>query len=229
MGVRYRELVAEIREGVLGEIAAKQVAAGRAALDEGDAERALNLLRKLVLSPETPPPYRMEAADAIAVAIRSYALGADPAFEGVTVAAGEATVESWAGPRARDLSGLLSLALSLARTPSGSVVRGRGIGCGKPPTPHRPRRPGARAAFREVHRRERRPSLGVREGIRSTASFRDGRGDPRRGDSSAPRVPPPARRLLPGREALDREAVLGRRQGDPRGVPFLPVSPGCDT
>ena len=125
MGVRYRELVAEIREGVRGEIAARQVAAGRAALDEGDAERALHLLRPLVLSPDTPSTYRVEAADAIAVAVRSYALGADPAFEGVTVAAGEATVESWAGPRARDLSRLLSLALSLARTPSGS---GPGVG-----------------------------------------------------------------------------------------------------
>ncbi|MCR4309386.1 MAG: SDR family NAD(P)-dependent oxidoreductase [Deltaproteobacteria bacterium] len=120
MGVRYRERVAEIREGVLGEIAAGQVAAGRAALDEGDAERALHLLRRLVLSPETPSPYREEASGRIAVAIRSYALGADPAFEGVIVAAGEVTVEGWAGPRARDLSRLLSLALSLARTPSGS-------------------------------------------------------------------------------------------------------------
>ena len=91
----------------------------------GTPERALHLLRHLVLSPETPSPYREEAADAIAVAIRSYALGADPAFEGVTVAAGEVTVESWAGPRARDLSRLLSLALSLARTPSGS---GPGVG-----------------------------------------------------------------------------------------------------
>ncbi len=124
MGVRYRELVAEIREGVLGEIAAGQVAAGRAALDEGDAERALHLLRNLVLSPETPSSSREEAADRIAVAIRSYALGADPAFEGVTVAAGEVTVERWAGPRARDLSRLLSRALSLARIPG----TGPGVG-----------------------------------------------------------------------------------------------------
>ena len=120
MGVRYRELVAEIREGVLGEIAAGRVAKGREALDEGDPERALHLLRDLILSPETPPRYREEAAEGIAVAIRSYALGADPAFEGVTVAAGEVTVERWAGPRARELSRLLSLALSLARTASGN-------------------------------------------------------------------------------------------------------------
>ncbi|HEX2709528.1 MAG TPA: hypothetical protein VHM68_01630, partial [Candidatus Deferrimicrobium sp.] len=125
MGVRYRELVSVIREGVHGEIAARQVAAGRAALEEGDSERALQLLRNLVLSPETPSPHREEGADAIAVAIRSYALGADPAFEGVTVAGGEVTLERWAGPRARDLSRLLSLAFSFARTPSGS---GPGVG-----------------------------------------------------------------------------------------------------
>jgi len=125
MGAGYRERIAEIREQVLGEIAGEQVSAGRAALDEGDAERALHLLRHLLLSPETPPQHREEAADRIAVAIRSYALGADPAFEGVTVANGQTTVERWAGPRARDLSRLLSRALSLARTSSGS---GPGVG-----------------------------------------------------------------------------------------------------
>ncbi|MBS1245328.1 MAG: hypothetical protein H6R41_1865, partial [Deltaproteobacteria bacterium] len=119
MGARYRERIAQVREGVQGEIAAGRVAKGREALDEGDPERALHLLRNLVLSPETPPRYQEEAAEGIAVAIRSYALGADPAFEGVTVAGGEVTVERWAGPRASDLSRLLSLALSLARTSSG--------------------------------------------------------------------------------------------------------------
>jgi enoyl-CoA hydratase len=133
MGVRYRELVAEIRKGVLGEIAAGQVAAGRAALDEGDADRALLILRHLVLSPETPSPSREEAADRIAVAIRSYALGADPAFEGVTVAAGEVTVERWAGPRARDLSRLLSRALSLARTPGNGPMVGESVAGGPVP------------------------------------------------------------------------------------------------
>ena len=228
MGTRYRERVAEIREGVRGEIAAGQVAAGRAALDEGDAERALHLLRSLVLSPETPSPYREAAADGIAVAIRSYALGADPAFEGVTVAAGEVTVERWAGPRARDLSRLLSLALSLAGTIPRERSGSRGTGRGRYRPPQRPRRPGARAAFREVHRRERRPSLGVREGIRPPPSFRDGRGEARRGDPRAPRVPLLEGRLFPGREAIDRAAVLRRRQGDSRGVPFLPVAPGRD-
>jgi hypothetical protein len=54
MGVRYREFVAEVRSGVLGGIAAGRIAAGRAVLDEGDADRALHLLRELATSPETP-------------------------------------------------------------------------------------------------------------------------------------------------------------------------------
>ena len=228
MGVRYRERVAEIREGVRGEIAARQVAAGRAALEEGDSERALHLLRNLVLSPETPSPYREEAADAIAVAIRSYALGADPAFEGVTVAAGEVTVESGAGPRARDLSRLLSLALSLARTPSGN---GPGVGetVAGGPVP------------RIVHvvRELERPSGKFIDGndgvhwvfekgfvLRLLSGMAEGNLD--EGIPALLACPPPEGRLLPGREALDRAAILGRRQGDPRGVPFLPVAPGED-
>ncbi|MFA5808154.1 MAG: SDR family NAD(P)-dependent oxidoreductase, partial [bacterium] len=85
MGVRYRGFVAEIRSGVLGGIAAKRIAAGRAVLDEGDADRALHLLRELVTSVETPSPYREEAAALIAIAIRSYVLPAVPTLEGKVV------------------------------------------------------------------------------------------------------------------------------------------------
>ncbi len=116
MGVRYRELVAEIRSGVFAGIASERVTEGRRVLDEGDSDRALQLLRKVFASPDTPSPYREKAAELIAVAIRSYALGADPGFEGLTVADGGVTLESWAGPQARDLAELLSRALSLARS-----------------------------------------------------------------------------------------------------------------
>ena len=85
MGVRYREFVAEIRSEVLGGIAAGRIAAGRAALAEGDADRALHLLRELATSAETPSPYREEAADLIAMAIRSYALPEVPTLEGKVV------------------------------------------------------------------------------------------------------------------------------------------------
>ena len=114
MGARYRDAVTEARETARGDIAREQVTKGRAALGEGDADRALQLLRQLVSSPETPAPYRGEASDLLAVAIRSYALGADPDFEGLSVANGEVITESWAGPKAKELGGLLSLSLSVA-------------------------------------------------------------------------------------------------------------------
>lgn len=121
MGVLYREEVSRIRSEVLAAVAADRIAAGRAALDEGDADRALQMLRKTFDNPETPSPCREEASDLIALAVRSYALGADPAFEGVTVAEGRVAVESFAGPRAREFSGLLSRALSLLREGAGSA------------------------------------------------------------------------------------------------------------
>ncbi|GAB4229586.1 MAG: hypothetical protein OHK0028_03780 [Deltaproteobacteria bacterium] len=120
MGARYREEVARIRSEVLAAIAADRVAAGRAALDEGDADRALQILRKTLDSPDTPSPQREEAANRIALAVRSYALGADPAFEGVTVAGGTVTVDGFAGSRAHEFSGLLSRALSLLRAHGGN-------------------------------------------------------------------------------------------------------------
>ena len=82
MGVHYREFVAGIRAGVLGGIAAGRIAAGRAVLGEGDADRTLQLLRSLALSPDTPSPHREEAADLIGMAIRSFALPAGPTLEG---------------------------------------------------------------------------------------------------------------------------------------------------
>ncbi|MGE5283861.1 MAG: SDR family NAD(P)-dependent oxidoreductase [Actinomycetota bacterium] len=86
MGARYREFVSEVRSGVLGGIAARRIVAGRAALDEGDADGALRLLRELVTSGETPSPYREEAAEVIDMAIRSYALPSVPTLEGKVIA-----------------------------------------------------------------------------------------------------------------------------------------------
>jgi len=133
MGARYRETVAEAREAARGEIAREQVSKGRDALDEGDADRALQLLRKLASSPETPVPYRGEAADLLAVAIRSYALGADPAFEGLSVSSGEVVEEPWAGPKALALSRVLSRALALARQPSDEAGGGDAVSGGSRP------------------------------------------------------------------------------------------------
>jgi len=115
MGRRYRALVAELRTNVYGEIAREEIAKGRTALDEGDADRALQILRRVVLDPETPPSLRAEADRLVASAIRSYAHGSDPAFEGLTVSGGEAAVDDSAGRRALDFQGVLNRALALAR------------------------------------------------------------------------------------------------------------------
>ncbi len=120
MGERYRRLVSEALSSAHGEIAREETAKGRATLDEGDADRAMQILRKVVDSANTPQPCREEAQRLLAVAVRSYALGADPAFEGLTVAGGEVAAEDWAGPKALALSKLLSRANALARQPPGS-------------------------------------------------------------------------------------------------------------
>jgi enoyl-CoA hydratase len=133
MGRRYRELVAALRESALGGIASEQVAKGRAALGEGDADRALQLLRPLVSAAETPQPHRGQAADLIAVAIRSYALGADPDFEGLSVAGCEAVTEPWAGPKAVEFAGLLSRALALAARHAEEAGTGRTESAPPPP------------------------------------------------------------------------------------------------
>jgi NAD(P)-dependent dehydrogenase (short-subunit alcohol dehydrogenase family) len=133
MGTRYRMAVAQAREAALGEIAREQVAKGRQALDEGDADRALQVMRKLVGAPETPDPHREEAAALLAVAIRSYALGADPAFEGLSIANGEVAAEAWAGARALELSGLISRSLALARQHASAAENGDTVAGGATP------------------------------------------------------------------------------------------------
>jgi enoyl-CoA hydratase len=121
MGVRYRALVAGLRSDAFGEIAKEHIAEGRSALEEGDADRALQVLRKVASAGETPDPMRAEASRLIAVAVRAYALGADPAFEGVTIAGGEVSVDDLAGPRAVELSGIVRRALSATAAGDGPV------------------------------------------------------------------------------------------------------------
>jgi len=112
MGVRYRALVGALRSEALGEIAKERIADGRSALEQGDADRALQILRPVASSNDTPEPLRAEAGRLVAMAVRAYALGADPAFEGVTIARGEVAVDDLAGPRALALSEILRRALS---------------------------------------------------------------------------------------------------------------------
>jgi enoyl-CoA hydratase len=119
MGIRYRERIAELRAGALGDIARERIAESRSALAEGDADRALQVLRTVVSAGETPEPLRAEAGRLIDLAVRAYALGADPAFEGVTIARGEVTADEPAGPRAHELAAILRRALAATATGDG--------------------------------------------------------------------------------------------------------------
>lgn len=124
MGVRYREEVSRARTDAHGGMAQDRIDAGRAALEEGDADRALQALRKVAISPDTPDAQRMEAVRRIDVAIRSYAHGTDPSFEGLTIAGGKVRADASAGPRSAEFAGVLTRALAIARRPSGDAPEG---------------------------------------------------------------------------------------------------------
>jgi NAD(P)-dependent dehydrogenase (short-subunit alcohol dehydrogenase family) len=115
MGVNYRDLVERVLASTREEIARDQVALGRKALDEGDADRALQILRKLALSPDTPKGVREETEALVGLAIRSVALDADPAYEGLRMEGGAIHVEPSAGRKARELSALLNAAADAVR------------------------------------------------------------------------------------------------------------------
>ncbi|MGE5248459.1 MAG: enoyl-CoA hydratase/isomerase family protein, partial [Verrucomicrobiota bacterium] len=127
LGVRYRELVSGLQCQALTAIAREKIAEGRAALADGDADRALQILRKVVAAGDVQDPLRAEASRLAALAVRAYALGADPAFEGVTIARGEVAVDDPAGPRAPELAGLLRRALAataVGDSPAPAAVAG---------------------------------------------------------------------------------------------------------
>ena len=115
VGVNYRKHVESVLASMREEIAREQIAQGRKALDDGDADRALQVLRKLALSPETPENVREEAEALIALAIRSFALVAEPAYEGLRMDGGAIQVEPRAGRKARELADLLNAAADVVR------------------------------------------------------------------------------------------------------------------
>ncbi|MGE5754045.1 MAG: SDR family NAD(P)-dependent oxidoreductase [Deltaproteobacteria bacterium] len=115
LGENYRVLLESILAATREEMAREQIAQGRRALDEGDADRALQVLRKISLSPETPEAVRVESDGLIGLAIRSCALDADPAYEGLRMENGSIQVEPLAGRKARELADLLNSAASVVR------------------------------------------------------------------------------------------------------------------
>ncbi len=115
MGSRFRALTQQVLASAREEIARERIAAARSALDEGDADAALTTLRPLQAAGEASEAVRSEAAALIDVAVRSYALDADPAYEGLRMEQGTVAVEPWAGRKARALAELLAEAAALTK------------------------------------------------------------------------------------------------------------------
>ncbi len=115
MGIRYRSLVGEVRDSVREQEAREGIRVARTVLDEGDAERALTLLRKLNREPTLDETIRSEANLLTSMAIRAYALDADPSFEGLRMASGEIRAEPYAGRRAREWMELLNRSIAFFR------------------------------------------------------------------------------------------------------------------
>jgi NAD(P)-dependent dehydrogenase (short-subunit alcohol dehydrogenase family) len=115
VGVNYRKLVETVLAATREEIAREQIAQGRKALDEGDADRALQILRKVSQSTDTPESVRGESDALVGLAIRSCALDADPAYEGLRMEGGGIQAEPWAGRKARELAALLHAAADVVR------------------------------------------------------------------------------------------------------------------
>jgi enoyl-CoA hydratase len=114
VGKNFRRLMEETLAATRVEMAREQIGQARYALDEGDADQALTILRKIE-APQGASDVAAEVKALIDLAIRSYALGADPAYEGLVMEGGTIQIEPWAGAKARELAGLLNDAAEVVR------------------------------------------------------------------------------------------------------------------
>jgi len=144
MGSRFRALMQEVLASTREEIARERIASARKALDEGDADAALTILRPLHDAGETSEAVRSEAAALIGLSVRSYALDADPAYEGLRMEQGAIAVEPWAGRKARALAELLAEAAAAVKKNGAPLPRDA-------PAPPPPGTPGAGNAARTIH------------------------------------------------------------------------------
>jgi NAD(P)-dependent dehydrogenase (short-subunit alcohol dehydrogenase family) len=144
MGLNYRKVMETVLAATREEISRDQIGQGRKALDEGDADRALQVLRKIAISPDTPESVREEAETLIGLAVRSYALVAEPAYEGLRMEGGGIQVEPSAGRKARELAALLNAAAEVVRKMRDAAPRGDGGEAGTDPL-------GERGAPRSIH------------------------------------------------------------------------------
>ncbi len=128
MGRAFRALVEQVLAATREETARERIAAARRALDDGDADAALTILRPLLAEAETAKAVRAEAAALIGLSIRSYALDADPAYEGLRTERGTIAAEAWAGRKARALAELLAEAAAAASGARGASPREESAG-----------------------------------------------------------------------------------------------------
>ena len=121
MGTNYRELVEGILFSVREETAREGISGARKALDEGDSERALTVLRKLLAGPGGGGKVREEAEALVGVAIRSYAMDADPAYEGIRTEGGKIVVDAHTGRKAEAFAELLAESIGVVRRTRGEA------------------------------------------------------------------------------------------------------------
>jgi NAD(P)-dependent dehydrogenase (short-subunit alcohol dehydrogenase family) len=122
MGSNFRKLMEEILSSVKEEIAIEGITEAKKALDEGEAERALTFLRKLLADPGFEGRIREEADTLVDVAIRSYALDADPAYEGLSLENGEILAGPLSFRKAREFAKLLEESIAMVRNTLLSMV-----------------------------------------------------------------------------------------------------------
>jgi ribosomal protein L22 len=120
LGRRYRKLMEDLLAETQNEISSEQVAEARNILNEGDPERALVILRKLESDPAVTGLSQQEVSALTDLAIRCFALNADPAYEGLRMEKGGITCEPWSGKKARQFADLLREAVDAVKSHRGT-------------------------------------------------------------------------------------------------------------
>lgn len=116
LGRRYRKLMEDLLAETQNVISSEQVAEARSILNEGDPERALTILRKLESDPAVTGLSQQEVSALTDLAIRCFALNADPAYEGLLLEKGGITCEPWSGKKARQFADLLREAVDAVKS-----------------------------------------------------------------------------------------------------------------
>ncbi len=115
MGRGFRMLVEGILASVREETAREGIAQARKALDAGDAESALTLLRQMLADDGIEDKVRNDAGALVDVAVRAYALDADPAYEGLRLENGTIHVDALSGRKAKEFALLLNQSIGVVR------------------------------------------------------------------------------------------------------------------